>query len=154
MSKKLPFFSKLTLLALAACIFYIFLNKATAVDRHYGSYEIDVVRVIDGDTLSAVVHIYPKHSVQTNIRLRGVNAPETKANTECEKTAAMAAKAALEQFTHTAGCTINDVSPDKFGGRFDADLTCDGLDIAKALLAQGHVREYDGGKREPWCEHD
>src|ERR1700750_1770804 len=39
----------------------------------------DVLRVIDGDTFEARVHLWPGLYVTTRVRLRGIDAPELKA---------------------------------------------------------------------------
>src|SRR6185312_332928 len=39
----------------------------------------DVLRVIDGDTFEARVHVWPGLDITTKVRLRGVDAPEMRA---------------------------------------------------------------------------
>ena len=39
-----------------------------------------------------------------------------------------------------------------WGGRVVAALVVDGRLLSSALVAAGHGRSYDGGKREGWCE--
>ncbi|WP_290897841.1 thermonuclease family protein [Hoeflea sp.] len=37
-------------------------------------------------------------------------------------------------------------------GRTLACVYADGRDVAKALIAAGLARPYDGGRREGWCD--
>ena len=41
-------------------------------------------------------------------------------------------------------------TPEK-GGRVVADLVLDGHSLSESLIAAGHGRAYDGGKRGSWC---
>lgn len=43
-------------------------------------HPVEVVRVIDGDTLEARVHLWPGLEMMTRVRLRGIDAPELKAH--------------------------------------------------------------------------
>src|SRR5215218_3748043 len=51
----------------------------TASHRAFGSHPAGVLRVLDGDTFEARVHLWPGLEITTKIRLRGIDAPEVKA---------------------------------------------------------------------------
>lgn len=112
----------------------------------------EVLRVIDGDTFEARVAIWPGMQVTTRVRLRGVDAPEMRANCHGELTKAHAAREALTQLLSQGAVGIANVGQDKYGGRVDADVsTARTADVAAALLERGLVRRYARGRREGWC---
>ena len=48
---------------------------------------------------------------------------------------------------------LTNVTLGKYGGRIIADvLLADGRSLAALLIAEGLGREYDGGRREGWCD--
>ena len=115
-------------------------------------YPAEVVRIIDGDTFQARVLVWPGLSVDTKVRLRGIDAPELHARCTDEYAKAQAARAALETMLAAGGVTISRVGIDKYGGRVDAAVaTRDTADVSAALLNGGWVRSYDGGRRGSWC---
>jgi endonuclease YncB( thermonuclease family) len=115
-------------------------------------YPAEVVRIIDGDTFQARVQVWPGLSVDTKVRLRGIDAPELHARCADEYAKAQAARAALETMLAAGGVTISRVGIDKYGGRVDAAVaTRDTADVSAALLNGGWARSYDGGRRGTWC---
>lgn len=116
------------------------------------AYPAEVLRVIDGDTFEARVHIWPGLDVNTKIRLRNIDAPELHARCADELAKAQAARSALETMLAPGSVTISRVGIDKYGGRVDALVAAhDTPDISAALLKGGFARSYDGGRRGSWC---
>jgi len=117
-----------------------------------GRYSVDVLRVIDGDTFEARVHLWPGHDLTTRVRLRGVDAPELKARCDGERVKAEAALAALRTMLADRDVSIWNVGPDKYFGRIIAEAgTRRTPDISNALIAKGVARAYGGGHRDGWC---
>lgn len=115
-------------------------------------YPAEVVRIIDGDTFQARVQVWPGLSIDTKVRLRGIDAPELHARCADEYTKAQAARAALETMLAAGEVTISRVGIDKYGGRVDATVATRGTaDVSAALLNGGWARSYDGGRRGSWC---
>ncbi len=115
-------------------------------------YPAVVLRVIDGDTFEARVRVWPGLDVDTKVRLRGVDAAELHARCASELEQAQAARVELEKILGEGGVTISWVGIDKYGGRVDASIATRGTaDVSAALLNDGFVRAYDGGKRGSWC---
>ncbi len=115
-------------------------------------YPAEVVRIIDGDTFQARIQVWPGLSVDTKVRLRGIDAPELHARCADEYAKAQAARAALETMLAAGGVMISRVGIDKYGGRVDASVaTRDTADVSAALLNGGWARSYDGGRRSTWC---
>jgi endonuclease YncB( thermonuclease family) len=117
-----------------------------------GSYATEVLRVIDGDTFEARVHVWPGIVVTTKVRLRGLDAPERRGRCQAEFLKAEAARDALAALLAAGGVTIASVSLDKYGGRVLADVaSAHAPDVAAALLSSGHARPHAGGRRLSWC---
>jgi endonuclease YncB( thermonuclease family) len=113
---------------------------------------VDILRVIDGDTVEVLAHIWIDQQVQARIRLRSIDAPELKATCQREALLAEAAKVRLADLLTSGKAWLGDVGRDKYGGRFLGTLhDSAGRDISQLMLATGHVRTYDGRKRQAWC---
>jgi endonuclease YncB( thermonuclease family) len=118
-----------------------------------GRYAVDVLRVIDGDTFEARVHVWPGFDLTTRVRLRGIDAPEMRARCGDERTRAEAALDALRAMLAERDVTVAAIGPDKYFGRVVADVSTRRTpDVSAALLAKGVARSYSGGRRESWCE--
>jgi endonuclease YncB( thermonuclease family) len=117
-------------------------------------YPAEVVRVIDGDTFEARVHVWLGMDVTTKIRLRGIDAPELKARCGEEYDGAQAARDALARMLAQGDIGVTQVGQDKYGGRVLANVsTRNTPDVSAALLEARVVRNYGGGKRESWCRN-
>jgi micrococcal nuclease len=114
-----------------------------------------VVRVIDGDTFEARVHLWQGLDITTHIRLRGVDAPELKARCFEESRMAQAARDALVALLNEGGVIVFIIGPDKYNGRVVADAaTRTTPNVSAALIAAGHGRPYGGGRRAGWCSNE
>jgi endonuclease YncB( thermonuclease family) len=116
------------------------------------TYPAEVLRIIDGDTFEAEVHVWPGLGVDTKVRLRGIDAAELHARCNAELVQARAAQAALENMLAEGGVTLSRVGLDKYAGRVDAAVATRSIaDVSAALLKGGFARAYDGGRRGSWC---
>ena len=115
-----------------------------------GGHPAEVLRVNDGDTFEARVHVWPGMQVTTKVRLRGIDAAEfTRAMRGGSIGSRRAARDALPRMLAEGGVTIGRIDFDKYGGRVVASAaTRKTPDISDALLKTGLVRAYDGGRRE------
>lgn len=122
-------------------------------DGHAGvRHSVEVVRVIDGDTFEARVHLWPGLEMMTRVRLRGIDAPEMKGACAEEFRMAEASHEALRALLAGGDVAIFNIGPDKYNGRVVADAaTSRTPSVASALLVSGHVRPYQGGRRSGWC---
>lgn len=120
----------------------------------YGPYDATLIRVIDGDTIKANVEIWPGLTVETSVRVAGVNAPELRRADECEKIAGQHARDyAAAWFARHSDIQITNVQQDKYAGRVLARVISGGSDFGADLIAAGHAVPYSGGKRASWCEN-
>ena len=125
-------------------------SRAPAVQP---GHPAEVVRVLDGDTFEARVHVWPGIDITTKVRLRGIDAPELRARCPDERSKAEAARDALAAMLEEGSVFVTRVGLDKYGGRVLADAgTRSVADVGAAMLAAGLARPYDGGKRQGWCD--
>ena len=140
------------MLLAAACLTCVESARAGKGDLVRGPVEARVERVIDGDTFVAVAQIWPGHSVRVSVRIRGIDAPETKSRCAGERAAGEAARRALEALFADGPVEISNIGGGKYYGRVLADVTAhDGRGAAETLLGKGLARHYAGGKRDAYC---
>jgi endonuclease YncB( thermonuclease family) len=117
------------------------------------THPAEVLRVIDGDTFEARVHVWPGLDITTKIRLRGIDAPELKARCPEERTMAEAARDALRDMLADGAVGVSGITLDKYGGRVVADAGTRSIaNVSAQLLAKGYARSYDGRRRRGWCD--
>ena len=137
-------------LAALALLLMVVPMPATAAD-----YTWPVVRVVDGDTVAVDASAdLPPELADLRVRLRGVDTPEKGGRAKCdsERDAGQAATAFTEQAVAGASTiVVRNLEWGKWGGRVVADLVLDGHSLSESLIAAGHGRAYDGGKRGSWC---
>ncbi len=120
------------------------------------TYNIQVVKVIDGDTIDANIDLGFDISVKKRIRFMGINTPESRTRDLEEKAKGLAAKDRVCQLLD--GCNriqLTSHGVGKFGrclGELHLD-TVDGKEVLtmeslnQLLIKEGHAVEYHGGKR-------
>ena len=107
-------------------------------------YDAKILRVVDGDTLAVECDLGFDVSTRLNVRLSGLDAPER--NTVEGKAAI--AWLEVEIATRGSDCTLRTIKDrrEKFG-RYLGVFTFGEWCLNDALLAAGHAKLYDGGKR-------
>lgn len=118
-----------------------------------GPVEAEVLAIIDGDTLSVRAHTWLDQTVETRVRIVGIDTPELRGDCDGERALAARAQAMLAEIVGGGTVRLRDISYDKFGGRVLASVeTAAGVDARAPLLAAGLARPYDGrGARAGWC---
>ncbi len=113
---------------------------------------VDIIRVIDGDTVEVRAHVWLDQMIVTRVRLRSIDAPELRAGCPEEARKAAAARDALVTLLDSGRIYLTGLGRDKYGGRVLGDLlTAEGQSISSRMLTTGHARPYAGGKRQGWC---
>ena len=126
---------------------------ADARDVLGGPFLAKVDRVVDGDTLRVRVRIWVDQEVDVLVRLKGIDAPETRGRCPAERQLARRAKAYLAAAVQSGEVRLTNIIGGKYWGRVIADVTTtEGNRVASAMLAHGLVRPYRGRKRTSWCE--
>lgn len=106
-----------------------------------------ILKVIDGDTVDALIdlgfHIY----IQKRIRLYGLNAPESRTRDKEEKARGLAAKKRLKELLKSKNIKIISHGVGKFG-RVLGEFIVGDDNINEQLVTEGHAVKYFGGKRD------
>lgn len=139
--------------ALCALLLLLATHHSALAADFLPDYPAQVVRVIDGDTVTVHVFPWPGVIVETRIRLLGVDTPELRGKCEEEKAKARAAKKLVAELLPVGSrVQIRKVKQDKYAGRHDAEIWLpDGRSVTQILVAEGAARFYNGGKRSAWC---
>ena len=122
------------------------------------NYNATCTRVVDGDTVDAMIDLGFGVHVKKRIRLAGINAPESRTRDKQEKILGLAAKDRLKVMLDSTDNNFELESQElgKYGrvlGRLYVDKL-DGKDVITkvcindSLVKEGYAVEYDGGKRE------
>jgi|TARA_R110002020_G_scaffold147506_3_gene322892 micrococcal nuclease len=120
------------------------------------TYNIELLRVVDGDTIDAKIDLGFDVSIKKRVRFSGVNAPESRTRDLEEKARGLAAKDRVKQLLE--GCNRIQLESHGVGkyGRCLGELSVDKIDgkecltlvsINELLIKEGHAVEYHGGKR-------
>lgn len=127
-------------------------TAASAGDREVpGPVEVDVVRVIDGDTFVADAHVWPGQTIRVAVRIRGIDSPELHSRCAAERDAGQRSRAALQTMLAAGAVEISGIGGGKYYGRVLADVSVGGLPVGRHLLSQALARSYAGGKRRSYC---
>ncbi len=122
-----------------------------------GPYRAQVLRVVDGDTFEAKIHVWFGQDISTLVRIRGIDAPELKSRCAEEAQKAVAAQDLLADFLRSGAVILSDLSSDKYFGRVVARVELSyGPDfsdeVGALMLAADMARPYGGRTREGWCD--
>ena len=117
-------------------------------------YSAKLIRVVDGDTVDALIDCGFSTFKKERIRLYGINAPESRTRDKAEKKRGLAAKARLKELINKGkNKFIVQTKIDKKGkfGRLLGELFNSEVDAYKTyneiLVDEGHATEYYGGKK-------
>ena len=120
------------------------------------TYNIKLLRVVDGDTIDAEIDLGFDVKIKKRIRFMGINAPESRTKDLEEKAKGLAAKDRVKQLLE--GCKdiqLKSHGIGKFGrclGEIHMDIV-DGSEkltlesLNELLISEGHAVKYFGGKR-------
>ena len=120
------------------------------------TYNIDLIRVVDGDTIDANIDLGFDISVKKRVRFLGVNTPECRTRDLEEKAKGLAAKDRVKQLLEgSKKIQLISHGVGKFGrclGEIHIDVVGDKEKVTleslnELLIKEGHAVEYHGGKR-------
>ncbi len=118
---------------------------------YHATIPADVISVYDGDTIKVMARPWPGMSLETSVRVRGIDTPEIKGKCETEKAKAVDAREQAKQFVGKHVLLTN-IELGKYAGRVVANILVGNQDLGEFLITSGLARPYDGGKRKSWCE--
>ena len=120
-------------------------------------YNAKLDRVVDGDTVDALVDLGFDTWKKVRIRMMGMNAPESRTRDLEEKKRGLAAKNRLIELLGDGNFILESHGVGKYGRclgtLFVNDLeegvngVANTLNVNKQLISEGHATEYYGGKR-------
>ena len=109
-------------------------------------YNAKLDRVVDGDTVDAIVDLGFDTFKKVRIRLVGINAPESRTRDLEEKARGLAAKARLIELLGDGEFILHSHGVGKYG-RCLGTLLMNDVDINKRLINESHAKEYFSVKR-------
>jgi len=140
------------LLAAAAALATASPGPAMAGERLAGPVAAEVTRIVDGDTIAVRAHVWLGQTIETLVRLAGIDAPESRAACAVARSRAAAAQGRLAALVAGRAVVLWDVRYGKYAGRVLARVTdADGRDIGATLVAAGLAVPYDRRRAVDWC---
>ena len=112
------------------------------------TYKAKVVRVVDGDTIDALIDLGFDIHKKIRIRMVGMNAPESRTRDVEEKKRGLAAKARLKEILKEGKnkFILESQGVGKYG-RCLAVIKIGDINVNQQLIEEGHATAYFGGKR-------
>ena len=130
-------------------------NKKIKMEKYI--YRAKLVKVVDGDTIDALIDVGFDIWVKKRIRYKGIDTWESRTRDLDEKKKGLAAKARnkelLESVSNKSGYfRIKSYGTGKYG-RVLADVYIHDSDnnhiwVNKQLIKEGHAYKYEGGKKK------
>ena len=119
------------------------------------TYDAEITRVIDGDTVAFRAPFLPDPlKKELSIRVFGVDTPEKGHRAQCESENARGQAASAFTKNAVAQATQRQIilmDWDKYGGRVLGDVILNGQSLRGMLIVNGHAREYYGEAKQSWC---
>jgi len=110
-------------------------------------YNAKLDRVVDGDTVDALVDLGFDTWKKVRIRMMGINAPESRTRDLEEKKLGLASKARLIEMLGDGEFILQSHGVGKYGRCLGEIFKEDEVSINRQLIYEGHATEYFGGKR-------
>ena len=109
-------------------------------------YKVEVLRVVDGDTVDVRIDLGFNVWHKCRVRLMGINAPESRTRDLEEKKRGLAAKQWLIDKVDSKAVEMQCLGVGKYG-RVLGELYINKVNINQLMVKEGHAEQYDGGKR-------
>jgi micrococcal nuclease len=110
-------------------------------------YNAKLDRVVDGDTIDALVDLGFDTWKKVRIRMMGMNAPESRTRDLEEKKLGLAAKDRLIEMLGDGEFTLQSHGVGKYGRCLGEIFRESDVSLNRQLINEGHATEYFGGKR-------
>ena len=112
------------------------------------NYKIQVIKVVDGDTIDAHIDLGFDVSIKNRIRLSGIDAPESRTRNLTEKKYGLEAKEKLrELLTHESDVlTVQSHGLGKYG-RVLGTLYAGDKNINETMISEGYAIGYQGDRK-------
>jgi len=113
-------------------------------------YHAKLERVVDGDTVDALVDLGFDTWKKVRIRMMGMNAPESRTRDLEEKARGLAAKdrlAEILELENEGKFILQSHGVGKYGRCLGTLWIDETVNVNETLINEGHAVEYHGGKR-------
>ena len=118
------------------------------------NYDVEIRRVVDGDTVDVIIDLGFKTYVKRRIRMYGINSPESRTRDLEEKARGIASKERLEELLEDNKIVMRSWGSGKYGHTLgelfiekETDFGPDFTNINQLLVKEGFAEHYMGGKR-------
>ncbi len=118
------------------------------------NYDVEIRRVVDGDTVDVIIDLGFKTYVKRRIRMYGINSPESRTRDLEEKARGIASKERLEELLEDNKIVMRSWGSGKYGRTLgelfiekETDFGPDFTNINQLLVKEGFAEHYMGGKR-------
>ena len=113
------------------------------------TYNAKLNRVVDGDTIDALVDLGFNTWKKVRIRMMGIDAPESRTRDLEEKKLGLAAKARLNELIESNDFLfiLKSHGVGKFGRCLGEIFIEEEISINQTLINEGHATQYNGGTR-------
>ena len=112
------------------------------------NYKIQVIRVVDGDTVDAHIDLGFDVSIKNRIRLSGIDAPESRTRNLTEKKYGLEAK---EKLSELLTCESDVITVQSHGlgkyGRVLGTLYVGDKNINETMISEGYAIAYQGDRK-------
>lgn len=116
---------------------------------------LPILNVIDGDTIESSLNL-PIPLNKVYIRVNGIDTPESTHLAKCHKEQMAGGKAKeymRRLLKSSVTMVITDYKWDKYGGRIDANVFIDNINVGEAMIKAGLALPYNGrGDKPDWCK--
>ena len=106
---------------------------------------IDIIRIVDGDTVDVLLDLGFDIHRKERVRILGIDAPETRTTDENEKKFGVEAKAyVVSWFAKHPKITVRTTKDDKYSRILGEFFDSEGLNLSHCIVEDGYAWEYDG----------
>jgi endonuclease YncB( thermonuclease family) len=117
-----------------------------------GPVEGEIISILDGDTVTVRLKVWIGQSIETSVRIAGIDTPEMRGKCAEERQLATDARAEIIRLLPDNRIRLYNIRLEKYAGRVLAEAkTTDGTDIARHMVEKGFARDYHGARRTGWC---
>ena len=133
-----------------------FTTTAFAATPVGATHNVNIIRVIDGDTVVIAAPFLPSPlKPELAVRIYGVDTPEKGHRAKClaeDIKSKAASKFTKDTINASTSRQVTLYEWDKYGGRVLGDIILNGQSLRVMLIQNGYAREYFGEAKQSWCK--
>ena len=109
-------------------------------------FNAKISKVIDGDTIDAIVDLGFSVKFETRLRLNGIDTMETHDKDSVKKELGLKAKSRVIELLLNKDVTLQSFKTDKYG-RYLADVYINDINVSELLITENLAVPYFGGTK-------